>query len=739
MRRLQLLCALALISTVRWIVPRRFRARWIAEWRGELWHLWNARSSQTALADDPGRSGVMSYSLSSIPHATALARQEWTPDMVLQDVRYALRRLSSNPGFVLVAVLTIAIGVGANTAIFSVINSTIINPLPYPDADRIVYLWRLLDDVSDYMVTPGGEDIRVWRQQMTSFEEMEVWATKHVTLTGEGEPTDLVASLVSTRLFAFLGLQPSRGRGFSFEEAREDARVAVISDGFWHRRLGGIDDVLGHRLLLSGEPYEIIGVLPRSYVAHGLFLSSEIFLPLPGDEVVEEGPSAAIGLLKRGVTAEAANAEFDAIAAATSADGDPEETVPAGRAMRPQEMVGDDFRTSLFTLQAAVGFLLLIACANVANLLLARGTAQQREMAVRAAMGAGRGRLLRQLLTENLLLAIGGGLLGYGLAQLGVAVIMAWQPESMHSLQTVRVDPSMLLFTLGVAVVTSVVFGLLPAMQGSRPDVLDQLKDATRAGTPSLRRVWARNSIVVAEVALSIVLLVGAGLLLTSLGRLVRSDAGFDPHNVLALSLDLPEDRYPEAAGRIEFRRQLEERIALAAGDRIESMAVASYPPPRGGVWFSTFTPEGGETIPGLERTPVFTTSVSSGYLETLRIPLVHGRDFITGDETDESNPVIVSAEWARRMWGDERAAGKRFSARGREASTLFSVVGVVADPKLTGPVARFNDLLVFRPKDAADAFLSIVVRTEGDPLSLVEILKQQVWAIDPDVPIEDV
>jgi putative ABC transport system permease protein len=574
MRRLQLVCALALISSLRWIVPRRFRARWIAEWRGELWHLWRVGSSQTA-GDARSPSGVLSRSLSSIPHATALARQEWTPDMLLQDVRYAVRRLSSNPGFVLVAVLTIAIGVGANTAIFSVINSTLINPLPYPDADRIVYLWSLFP-VSDFMVTPGGDDIRAWREQMTSFEEMEVWATKHVTLTGEGEPVDLVAALASERLFSFLGVQPSHGRGFTFEEARDDARVAVVSDGFWRRRLGERDDVLGHRLLLSGEPYEIIGVLPRAYVAHGMFLSSEIFLPLLGDEVGEGDSPVAVGRLKRGVTAQAANAEFEALAAHTTTDGEPDAATRVGHAMRPQEMVGDDFRTSLFTLQAAVGFVLLIACANVANLLLARGTAQQREMAVRAAMGAGRGRMLRQLLTENLLLAIAGGLLGYGLARLGVTVIMALRPESMHNLQTVRADPSLLWFALGVSVLTGVVFGLLPAMHGSRPDVLDQLKDATRAGTPSSRRVWVRNSFVVAEVALSIVLLVGAGLLLGSLGRLVSSDLGFDPHNVLALSLDLPEGRYPEAAGRPEVSRPLVERRAKAGGARIESMAVGS-------------------------------------------------------------------------------------------------------------------------------------------------------------------
>jgi len=738
MRRLQLLSALALINGVRWIVPRRLRARWIAEWRGELWYLWKARSSQTAATNDHAPSGVFSRSLSSIPHATALARQEWTPDMLVQDIWYAVRRLSGNPGFVLIAVLTIAIGVGANTAIFSVINSTLINPLPYPDANRIVYLWSLIP-ASDFMVTPGGEDVRAWREQMTSFEEMEVWATKHVTLTGEGEPVDLAAALASQRLFAFLGLQPSHGRGFSVEEARDDARVVVISDGFWRRRLGGIADVLGYQLLLSGEPHEIIGVLPRSYVAHAPFFDTEIFLPLTDDKIDEAESPVAVGRLKRGITAQAANAEFEALAAGSTADGEPDAATRVGHAMRPQEMVGDNFRTSLFTLQAAVGFVLLIACANVANLLLARGTAQQREMAVRAAMGAGRGRLLRQLLAENLLLAIAGGLLGYGLARLGVTVLIALRPESMQNLETIRVDPSMLWFALGVSVLTGIVFGLLPAMQGSRPDVLDQLKDATRSGTPSSRRVSVRNMFVVAEVALSIVLLVGAGLLLSSLGRLLTSDIGFDPHNVLAMSLDLPKDRYPEAAGRMEFRRQLEEGVALAAGDRIESMAVASYPPPRGGVWFSTFAPEGGDPTPSLEKVPIFTTWGSPGYIETLRISLVHGRDFVPGDEEDESNPVIVSAEWARRMWGDERVAGRRFSAQGRGAPTLFSVVGVIDDPRLTGPVERYNDLLVLQPQDTADAALSILVRAEENPLAFVETLKQQVWAIDPDVPIGDV
>jgi predicted permease len=361
-------------------------------------------------------------------------------------------------------------------------------------------------------------------------------------------------------------------------------------------------------------------------------------------------------------------------------------------------------------------------------------------MAVRRAIGAGRGRLLRQLVTENLLLALAGGVLGFGLARLGIVALMALRPESMYSLETVRVDPAMLWFALGISVVTGGVFGLAPAIQGSRPDVLDQIRDASRSGTPSSGKVWARNTFVVAEVALSIVLLVGAGLLINSLGRLLSTDAGFDPHNVLALSLELPEDRYPEAASRTEFHEQLEERILMAAGDRIESLGTASNPPPRMGIWHSVFAPEGGETAPPFDGVFTWVLEASPGYLQAMGIELVDGRDFVAGDEESESNPIIVNADWARQMWGDVRAAGRRFVSRAdTDEPRVHTVVGVIADAKLSGPMGRHTSFNIIWPRDPGEAALSIAVRAAEDPMALVDVLKEQVWAIDPNVPIEDV
>jgi putative ABC transport system permease protein len=729
--RLRLHLALAMVGALRFIVPRRQRAVWLAEWRGELRYL----SSSSSFGSPLQRPDVLAHSLHAIPHAAAHRRHEWSPEMLLQDLRYGARRLLRAPGFTAVAMLTIAIGVGANTAIFSVIDSTLINPLPYPDAHRLVYLWKQAPGMN-LQTTPDAEDVRLWRDNAASFEEIQVYQSSTKTLTGGAEPRRLIGLHVLPGFFEFLGAEPLLGRGFSDDEARLDERVVIISHGLWQSQFGGNEGVLGSTAVLDDEPHTVIGVMARGFRFQAPFEDTQFWLPLSMQGAADALSPFAIARLAEGVGPEAADAELEALAAARAEETG--EDVWPGRARRAQDLHGDRFSTSLFMLQAAVAMVLLIACANVANLLLARGVGQGNEMALRAAIGAPRGRLVRQMLTEHLLLAAGGGLAGYGLARGAVAAIVALRPEQMTSLATVRIDGWVFFFAMGIAALTGLLFGAGPALQVSRQDLAGQIKDAARASSPSRGHGWLRGALVVGEVALALLLLVGAGLLLGSLTRLIHVDLGFDTDNVVMVGVDLPESRYPEAAQRGAFRDDLEARIRQVAGDRLEGIAAAGGPLPTLGLWFGNFAPEGEEPVDPFTNAATHTGQISPGYLTTLGASFVAGRDFVPADVDDPDNPVIVNANWARLMWGDETTVGRRIEVPGRESASLFRVVGVIEDAMLQGPTGSFGELQIFRP-GANFSYLALIVRTEGDPAPLLGALKEQVWAIDADLPIDQI
>ena len=731
--RIRLRVALAMLAVVRFVVPRRQRAAWLAEWRGELLYLSSRESRHHPPARRPD---VLAHSLHAIPHAAAHFKHEWSPDMLLQDLRYAARRLLKAPGFTVVAMLTVAIGVGANTAIFSVIDSTLLNPLPYPDADRLVFLWKQAPG-SSLQTTPESEDIAVWRERATSFEDIQVYSSAGaLTLRGGDEPRRLIGLRVLPGFFDFLGVQPLRGRGFSEEEGRLEERLAIIGYGLWRSHLGGADDVLGRTLTLDDEPYTVVGVMPRDFHFQAPFDESELWLPLSMANAEQLASPFAVARLAEGVSKEAADQELAAIAAAM-AEETGEDVWPAA-ARRPQDLHAASFSASLVMLQAAVAMVLLIACANVANLLLARGAGQRGEMAMRAALGASRRRLLRQLLTEHLVLALAGGLLGYGLARGSVAAIALLRPESMTSLATLRVDGWIFFFAMGVAALTGALFGFAPALQASRQNLSVQLRESGARSSGARGRTWLRNALVVAEVGLAMLLLVGAGLLFSSLYQLLNVDLGFDTDNVLALSVGLPRERYPDDPSQRQLYDELVARLRQVGGARVEGIAAASGPLPTLGIWMSSFAAEGEEPREPFVDLVAHTGIVSPGYFTTLRVRFVDGRDFTADDVDSPDRPVIVNAGWAERMWPGERAVGKRIQVQRSGEPSFYRVVGVIDDPLLVGPTGAFNDLQIFRPWFASSS-PSLIIRTSGDPLPLVEAFKEQVWAIDPDLPIENI
>ncbi len=730
--RLKLLLALSFVRLVGFVVPRRQRDTWLAEWRGELCFLSSAPSGPPT----PAPRGVLAHSLNAIPHATAHRRHDWSPEMLLQDLRYAVRRLIKSPAFTSVAMLTIAIGVGANTAIFSVIDSTLLNPLPYPDADRLVFLWKQAPGMN-LQTTPRSEDIERWRERATSFEDIQVYSSATLTMTGGDEPSRVIGLRVLPGFFGFLGARPVLGREFSEDEARLEERVVVLSHGLWQAHYGGADDVLGRTLSLDQESYTVIGVMPSGFHFQAPFEDTRLWLPLSMENAEQHASPFAMARLAAGISHEVADEELAAIAAAASEEAG--EEVWPGVARRPQDLHGSRFGTSLLVLQAAVAIVLLIACANVANLLLARGAGQGAEMALRAAIGASRGRLLRQLLTEHLLLALGGGLLGYALARAAVAAIILLRPERMTALATARIDGWIFFVAMGIAALTGVLFGLGPALQASRPGLSAGLGRSSGTGRRGLfGRSFARDSLVVAEVAMALLLLVGAGLLFGSLFNLINVDLGFRSENVLSMSISLPDDTYPDEAPRRQFYDELTSRIRQVAGSRLEGIAAATGPLPTLGLWFGDFAADGDEAREPFLDVAAHSGRISPGFFDTLGVALVDGRAFVPEDVGDADNPVIINATWAQRMWGEERAVGRRVRVDGRDEPTYFRVIGVIEDAMLVGPTGGLGDFQIFQPTTAF-SYVSLIIRTREDPLPLVPALKDQVWAIDPDLPIENI
>jgi predicted permease len=670
-------------------------------------------------------------------------------ETLLRDIHYGLRSLLKRRGFTLVAVVTLALGIGANTAIFSVVNAVLLRPLPYPNADRLVAISENSLKAADISV--AYPDYLDWRAQQSVFEEMSARMPTGGIIAGANEPERVIGRLVTPSFFATLGVQPMLGRAFTEAENNPGAPpVIVISHGLWRRHFGGASEVIGKSITYNGEPWTVIGVMPPWFDFYGRTnINNDVFTPLGrlnNLDFMQDRKSHTVRVtarLKPGVTIEQARAELSAISA-RMATLYPASNTGIGANTRSflDDYVGDS-RQSLRVVFAAVAFMLLIACANVANLMLARAATRRREIALRLALGASRWRIVRQLITEGLLLAFVGGAFGVLLATWGVNLLSRLSTAEMSRMDEVTIDWRVLAFTSVITVAVGILSGLFPALQSSRFGLNEALKRGDRASSGgSGGRL--RRSLVATEVALALMLLVGAGLVVRSFDRLTSVKPGFDPQNVLTFRMRLPDAKYKEASQAAAFCREAMSRVSALPG--VETVAVATGFP-LGRASENGYLVEGqAEPLPG--RGPrSFRQDVSEDYHKALRIPLLEGRLFNAQDTEKSPLVVIVDQEFVARSFPNQPARevlGKRL--RFGESEGWREIVGVVGHVKQyglneEGRAEIYRPWTQIPPKWKADftRATDMIVRTSVDPLSLVGAIKQEIRAIDKDQPIAQV
>jgi predicted permease len=672
---------------------------------------------------------------------------------MLQDARYAIRAFAKSPGFTAAAVLSIALGVGANTSIFSVASALLLRPLPYQNAERLVILWNRspgLGITEDWFSTAQYFDIKNGHH---GFGQVAIAIGGNDNLTGGGEPERIGTIHVSSNLLPMLGARAAFGRLFvAAEDSAGAPATAVLGHGTWMRRYGGDQNAIGASILVNGQPYQVVGVLPASFTLPRDVMptlngaeDAELVLPLP------LGPKAAesrgredyniIGALKPGVSVREAQAEMDGLTAGLRRDH-PDVYPPNGGLtfgiVPLREQVVGEVRRSLVVLAGSVGFVLLIACANVANLLLSRALARQREMAVRAALGAGRARIIRQLMTESLLLASAGGGLGLLMSVASVNWIHALGAKSIPRLHDVAIDGRVLLFTLAISLLAGVLFGLAPALRLSRLDLHHTLKDASR-GSDGIGALWGRGrnlrrALVVSELALSVMLLIGAGLLVRSFIHLQQTPPGFNPSGVLTLELTMSGRKYTGAPVVTETYRQLWPRLDRLPGVSA-SGAVSALPLSQMFSW-GPITVEGRTPAKGEAFLNADQRIVSGRYFETMQIPLRRGRFFNEHDTRDSARVTIVDEFMAEQIWPNEDAVGKRLRIGMNADGPWLTVVGVVARVKQYTLDADSRIAMYFAHAQYPVRAMNVVLRGRASPEALTAEVREELRALDPDLPM---
>jgi putative ABC transport system permease protein len=650
-----------------------------------------------------------------------------------QDLRYGMRLLVRAPGFAAVAIATLALGIGANTAIFSVVNALLIRPLPYPHADRVVMVYqdyKARGGPAHEWATPGN--VADW-QQSGIFEHVAAMQAWRPTLTGSGEPEPLVGEMVTRDYFAVLGVPPALGRAFTAEEDVPNApRVVILGHSLWQRRFGGDPSIIGTSLMLGGEPHQVVGVMPATF-RPAILTSAELWRPR---RLNLANPSRGavvlrvIARLKPESSLEKASSATS-ILAAQLAQAHPESNTKVGISLVSlQSDVVGDLETGLLVLLGAVAFVLLIACANIANLLLARAAGRRREIAVRLALGAARGRVVRQLLTESAVIAAAGGSLGMLVGVWAVAALVAIAPRGTPRAVEIGLDPTVLAFALAVTIVTGIVCGIVPAIHGSRSDVAPALKQGTRstAGRSAHR---TRRALIVAEVAIALVLLVGSGLLIRTLRELQAFDLGFTADRVLVAAIFPPPVKYQNVDQQIAFSDRLFERVAALPG--VETAALSSVLP-LGGDSDMDFRIEGRpEPANNAESTTTWYRLITPTYFRVMGIPLKQGRIF----EPREAAPsVVINETAARRYWSGQNPIGTRVRF-GREQ--WFTIVGVVGDVQMRGARGEHRSEMYLPYWQFSELGTNVVLKTAGQPEAVIGSLRQAVREVDSDVPIANV
>ncbi len=657
-----------------------------------------------------------------------------------QDVFYALRRLVKAPGFTIVAVITLALGIGANTAIFSVVDGVLLQPLPYPESDRLVGVYHTTEGHRAVMSGPNFTDVV---HSATSFENAAAISTGRMILTGEGDPIRLPVAEVSASLFNVLRVRPALGRTFNADENTPGKNnVVILSHGLWQQRFGSDANVIGRRVQLDGVAKEVVGVMPAGFSYPE---ERDAWLPVEYDQNFVSKQRGAwflnvVARLKPGVTPAQSAAEVETIGR-NLARQYPDADAEIGMTTFPlREAMVHDIRRAVLVLLGAVGFVLLIACANVANLLLARAAARESEMAVRTALGAGRGRLVRQLLTESVILALIGAGIGLLLAVWGVAFLTSLKPQGIPRLENVRIDGTVIGFTIAIAVVTGVLFGLVPAFTATR-GLSASLKESGRGAVTHRGGARVRGALVVTELALAVMLLAGAGLLMRSFVKLQAVDPGFRPEQALTFELTLPDARYAKDSQRIAFFDRLLPRLRALPG--VRAAAAVMGLPLSGMDFIISFEIEGRPPVPPAQQPAMQVRVATPDYFSTIGIPLKRGRLFSEDDRAGTTRVVLITESAAREFFPNEEPIGKKIKLGwGRGPGTPRAggeVVGIVGDVKEAG-LDEPNPPHIYMPvRQWPVDFMSVVVKTATPPTALTDAVRSEVYAVDPNLPVSNV
>jgi putative ABC transport system permease protein len=670
-------------------------------------------------------------------------------DTVLSDVRYALRVLWRNPGFTAVAVVTLALGIGANTTMFGVVNATLLRPLSFPAPERLVVLWESRVDDPESFNIASWPNFRDWREQSRSFESLALFdsAGRGYNLGGTGEPEQVSGVRVTASFFRTLGVQPMLGRGFlPDEETAGRDRVVVLSHGLWTRRYGADETLVGKTVKIDGTDFTVVGVMPPQFAFQFWSGPRELWVPAgytEGDQSRGSHSFVAFGRIKAGVTFAQAQAEMNTIGRRLS-EQYPADNIGGTVRLQPMGEVGaTGVRTALLTLLGVVGFVLLIACVNVANLMLARAAVRHKELAVRCAMGAGRGRIVRQLLTESVILGLLGGVAGLVIAVWTTSLLPSILPGSvrfipLRPIRQIGVDGTVLAFTFGVSCLTGILFGLAPAVAAFRGNLNETLKDTARGSTQGAKG-RLRHVLVAAEVAMTLVVLAGAGLMMASVSRLLGVDPGLDPKNVLVMEMSLPQvDLYYGPPVHERFCDELQEQVGSLPG--VVTVSTIGHLPLSGGNAGRGLTVEG-RPDPGPRNQPGASYSVACpNILKTLGIGLVAGREFTTQDRLGAPGVILVNEALARKLWPDEDALGKRVKIGSFDSDAPWlTVVGISRDVRTAG-LAEAPRPTFWRPySQAAWPFVSVVVKTAAAPRTMVEPVKKALLRVEPNQAVAGV
>ncbi|HEY6232333.1 MAG TPA: ABC transporter permease [Pyrinomonadaceae bacterium] len=658
-------------------------------------------------------------------------------ETLLRDIRYGVRSLAKRPGFTVIALIALALGIGANTAIFTLVNAVLLRPLPYAEPDRLVWMWgNVRGGTSRASVSPL--DFLDFRQQNTTFEQFAATLSVPLplNLTGNGEPERLQAGGVTGNYFQALGVKPELGSTFRLENEKPgNDQVVVLSYGLWQKRFGGNPDIVNKTVTLGGKSCQVLGVMPKEF---SVPQSAELWVPLnfdsePGMKQRKAHFLRPIGRLKAGVTIAQAQADTDAIARRLEQEYPDSNAGWNLRLVSLREQLVGNTRPTLFILFGAVGFVLLIACANVANLLLVRAAGRQKEIALRTALGAGRWRIVRQMITESVLLALAGGTLGALLAVWGVDLLVSLSEGSIPRTANVRIDATVLGFTLLVSLLTGVLFGLAPALRTMKVNLSDSLKEGGRSSSEGIHRNRTRSVLVVLESAVAVVLLIGAGLLIRSLIRLQNTSPGFDAHNVLTMRVDLPRQKYDTPDKSNNFFSQLESRLGGLPG--VEQVGFISELPLTGQPNDMPYTVEGRPPVSSDQAFDDDFRGVNRQYFESLRIPLLRGRNFTQQEVNQSAKVIIISDRLARQTFPNEDPLGKRLiMSFGNQA---FEIIGIVGDIRHRALESEPRPAMYMPTYQRGS--MNVVIRTKGDPTALAATARKEVQAIDPDQPVADV